>query len=301
MEDVVNAGRMFSGRTHSKVLVLGPRRSLSATAAAMAVVMSFGLLSAPAAFAEPPNSGRPTVKDRQKPIEGRNLKARPRKPDPAAKPGPPAKVVWPAPGTAEVDVSAPASTARSTEDAGAKKAGELPIEVLPPHEPKQARASAQPAGRVRVQVLDRSTTRAMGIDGLAFTVARTDAATPGRVRVRLDYSKFGQAFGGSYGARLRLKRMPHCAMTTPPEPECRISAPLETVNDGENQTLTAEVEAAPSVKSGSPAAVSMLGGATLLVADADSGSSQGDYKATSLEPSATWQAGGSSGDFSWSY
>src|SRR5690606_2574456 len=131
--------------------------------------------------------------------------------------------------------------------------------------------------------------------------ARTDAATPGRVRVRLDYSKFGQAFGGSYGARLRLKRMPHCAMTTPPEPECRISAPLETVNDGENQTLTAEVEAAPSVKSGSPAAVSMLGGATLLVADADSGSSQGDYKATSLEPSATWQAGGSSGDFSWSY
>src|SRR5690606_34212352 len=29
--------------------------------------------------------------------------------------------------------------------------------------------------------------------------------------------------------------------------------------------------------------------------------SQGDYKATSLSASATWKAGGNSGDFSWSY
>jgi hypothetical protein len=139
------------------------------------------------------------------------------------------------------------------------------------------------------------------VDGPAFTVARTDAATPGRVRLRLDYSEFEQAFGGAYGARLRLARLPQCALTTPTEPECRTPVPLETTNNGEAKTLTADVEAAPSAESGSPAAASMRGNATLLVAAAGSESSQGDYKATSLEPSATWQAGGNSGSFSWSY
>ncbi|WP_207936627.1 RHS repeat-associated core domain-containing protein [Actinomadura sp. KC216] len=137
--------------------------------------------------------------------------------------------------------------------------------------------------------------------GPAFTVARTDATAPGRVRLRLDYSRFAQAFGGAYGTRLRLMRLPQCALTTPAAPGCRTPIPLDTTNNGEKKTLTAEVEAAPASPAGSPAVAASRADATLLVAATDTGGSQGDYKATALSPSATWEAGGSGGDFTWSY
>ncbi|MFI0479651.1 RHS repeat-associated core domain-containing protein [Actinomadura sp. 9N215] len=141
------------------------------------------------------------------------------------------------------------------------------------------------------------------MDGLALTLARTDAATPGRVKVRLDYSTFTQAFGGSYGARLRLWRLPQCALTTPDRPECRTGTPVTAANDAATRTLTAEVEAAPAARASAGAAGATAAGqdATVLVAAAGSDSSQGDYKATSLEASATWSGGGSTGDFTWSY
>jgi RHS repeat-associated protein len=283
--------------------VLEPRRLALCAAAAMAVVTPMGLISVPPASAEPPAAERPTVEDGRRPVKGRDLKVRPREPDSAAKPGPPAKTSRPAPASAEVDVPSASPSARSVTAARAVRVGDLPIEILAPASAgrKRARGGAEPAGRVRVRMLDRGTARGIGVDGPAFTVARTDAATPGRVRLRLDYSEFEQAFGGAYGARLRLARLPQCALTTPTEPECRTPVPLETTNNGEAKTLTADVEAAPSAESGSPAAASMRGNATLLVAAAGSESSQGDYKATSLEPSATWQAGGNSGSFSWSY
>ncbi|TDB81224.1 RHS repeat protein [Actinomadura sp. KC216] len=249
-----------------------------------AVVMALGLMSAPRALAEPPNLGRPTVDDRQEPVAGRNLKVKPRKTDTAvANPGPAARAAWPAPGSAEVGAAA-----------GGRKAGALPIEILEAPGRERAPGGVEPAGRVRVQLLDRGATRAAGVDGLAFTVARTDATVPGRVRLRLDYSKFEQAFGGAYGARLRLMTMPQCALTTPSRPACRTPIPLDAVNNGKAKTLTAEVEA-------TPASASTSGSATLLVAAAGSESSQGDYKATSLEASATWNAGGNTGNFTWSY
>ncbi|MFV2216743.1 RHS repeat-associated core domain-containing protein [Actinomadura sp. LOL_016] len=303
MEDIVKAGRVKPHRRalHRRALMLEPRRLARSAAIVMALVMPAGLLSAPAAFAEPPNSQRPTVADRQEPVAGRDLKVRPRKAD-TAEPGPAARAAWPKPGSAEVDVPAKTSAARSSTGAAAvAKADGLPIEVLAPAGTEGARSAAPAAGRVRVQVLDPGAARAAGVDGLAFTVARTDASAPGQVRLRLDYSKFEQAFGGAYGARLKLMRLPQCALVTPGKPECRTPVPLEASNNGEARTLTAEVEAAPATTSGSPAVASQQGNATLLVAAAGSESSQGDYQATSLEASATWSAGGNSGGFSWSY
>ncbi|MFI0411131.1 hypothetical protein [Actinomadura sp. 3N508] len=175
--------------------------------------------------------------------------------------------------------------------------------VLPPPEKRTAgAATAAAAERVRVRILDRQEARGLGMNGLAFTVARTDAAEAGQVRLRLDYSQFAQAFGGAYGPRLRLMQMPSCALTTPSDPKCRTGVPVKAVNDAVARTLTADVEAAPASPAPASSAVAGTGqNATLLVAAADSGSSQGDYKATSLEPSATWKAGGSSGDFTWTY
>ncbi|MEV4411978.1 RHS repeat-associated core domain-containing protein [Catellatospora sp. NPDC049609] len=49
-----------------------------------------------------------------------------------------------------------------------------------------------------------------------------------------------------------------------------------------------------------PVRSSLAGGTLMALAAAPAGSA-GDYKATSLSPSATWNAGGNTGDFSWSY
>ncbi|MFG2017260.1 RHS repeat-associated core domain-containing protein [Actinomadura geliboluensis] len=277
MEDVVNAGR--------KRLVLGSRRAVTVVAAVVAMAMPAGLLSVPPVLADPPNSHRPKVASHEKPVPGHDLKVRPRKTDPS-QPGPAAKAAWPKPGAAEVTVPS------DTKGSGAR-AGTLPVRVLAPGKQARAARAVPAADRVRVQVLDRQTTQRLGVDGLAFTVARTDADASGRAKVQLDYSTFAQAFGGAYGARLRLTQLPQCALTTPDKPECRTGEPVTTDNDGASKTLTAEVEAAP--------ASTTSANATLLVAAASSDSSQGDYGATSLEASATWSAGSSSGDFTWSY
>ncbi|MEU8800906.1 RHS repeat-associated core domain-containing protein [Spirillospora sp. NPDC048819] len=283
---------MTTGR---KTLVLSRPRTARAVAAVMAVALAAGLLSATPALADPPGSQRPTVQDHEDPVKGHDLKVRPRK-KPTLKPGPPAKAAWPEPGTSEV--SLPAASRAGV------RAGALPVRMLPADKPA-ARSGVGAAGKVRVSVLDRAAAAKAGLDGLAFTVARTDKPQAGRVGLELDYSQFAQAFGGAYGTRLRLYQVPACALSTPGKPECRLAAPLKAVNNSGEQTLTAQVTAAPTQTTtvspaGIPAAASQSVG-TLLVAAAGASGPQGDYKATSLEASATWQAGGNGGDFTWSY
>ncbi|WP_173094573.1 RHS repeat-associated core domain-containing protein [Actinomadura verrucosospora] len=246
-------------------------------------------------------------------MDGKNLKVKPRKADPPAKPGPAAKKAWPKPGTAEVTVPTAATKAAGT--AAAAPAGTLPVKILPATKggtksgaKTGARRDVGPAGKVRVSILDQAAAAKTGLTGVAFTVARTDKADAGQVGVQLDYSQFAQAFGGAYGSRLRLLQMPACALSTPDRAQCRLAAPLDTVNNGEAHTLTAQVTAAPTTQAGTgatataaPATVATASAGTLLVAAADSSGSQGDYKATSLEASATWNGGGSTGDFTWSY
>lgn len=196
----------------------------------------------------------------------------------------PAKAAWPRPGTAEVAVPAQARQAIRVRG--------LPVWIGAPTQTSRRGAGQThlaTAGKVRVRLLDRAAARRAGLDGVLLTVARADSATaPGRVGVRLDYSSFAQAFGGSYGTRLRLDRLPACAVSTPERAECRSAVPVAATNDGKAKTLTADVDAAVS-------------GATVLAATAAPSGASGDYKATSLSASATWKSGGSSGDFTWSY
>ncbi|MFG3715047.1 RHS repeat domain-containing protein [Micromonospora sp. NPDC047730] len=135
-------------------------------------------------------------------------------------------------------------------------------------------------GAARVRVLDRAAARRAGVAGLLFTVEAAGAAT-----VRVDYSGFAGAYGGSYGSRLRLVQLPGCAVTTPELPQCRTGTPLAGRHDRAARTLTGQTTA----------------GVTVLAAVAGAASDRGDFTATSLMPSATWQAGGNSGAFSWSY
>ena len=67
-----------------------------------------------------------------------------------------------------------------------------------------------------------------GSTGVLFTLARGDGSTvPTQVALDVDYSGFATAYGGDFGGRLRLVRLPGCALTTPDLPECHVPAPVD--------------------------------------------------------------------------
>ncbi|MEV4536593.1 RHS repeat-associated core domain-containing protein [Asanoa sp. NPDC049518] len=139
---------------------------------------------------------------------------------------------------------------------------------------------------VTVRVLDRATAPAAWRDGLLLRVERPAAKTTGRsVRLSVSYAAFRYAYGADWASRLRLWRLPECAVASSPGSGCA-ATPLPSTNDEAKGVVTAPVS---------------LEGSNLIALAAGPAGSGGDFTATSLAPSATWSAGGNSGDFSWSY
>ncbi|MEV5972556.1 RHS repeat-associated core domain-containing protein [Streptomyces sp. NPDC051921] len=194
------------------------------------------------------------------------------------------RATWPAPGTAETFLSTGA------------RAGRLPVTVTGTPAAPLARTSSSEgpirsavSARAKVTVADRKAARRAGVDGLLLSVGRSDAGrAPVPARVTVDYGSFRDAYGGDWAARLRLVQLPACALTTPEKDACRIQKPLDTTNDTRTGTLSAS-SAVPT------------SGFTVLAATADDAGPTGDYKATSLQASGSWSAGGSTGAFTWSY
>ncbi|MFD3996846.1 hypothetical protein ACFWSQ_29405, partial [Streptomyces sp. NPDC058583] len=195
---------------------------------------------------------------------------------------------WPAAGSAEVSLTPPPAGARAVGPGSgptAVEAGSLPVSVaLTGAGTTGAGASA----RVKVQVKERTAARRVGVEGLLLSLDRTDAPAGRKAgtRVQVDYSAFRDAYGGDWASRLRLVRLPACALTTPAKDACRVQTPLATTNDTRAGTLSAPVA---------------LSGATVLAATAGAEGSSGDYKATSLSASGTWGSGEANGAFSWTY
>ncbi|GLW10714.1 hypothetical protein Misp01_58420 [Microtetraspora sp. NBRC 13810] len=254
-------------------LRIGPVRrflSMGLTAALVA-----GLLAAtPAYGTAQAGRGHPEPEDHDPVVAGQTLKVKPRKDSPRA---PEPVVRWPAAGQAEVALG---DAARARDG---QRAGNLPVWVAAPAATQTL--GAEP-GRVRVRMLDRAAAVRTGVTGVVFTVSRI-GDVPGKVGLRLDYSGFAEAFGGSYGSRLRLVSLPACALATPDRPECRTTTPVPATNDARSRTIAAEVEPAAE-----PA---------VFAATSSADSAKGDYKATELAASATWQVGTQTGDFAWSY
>ncbi|WP_053042682.1 RHS repeat-associated core domain-containing protein [Streptomyces leeuwenhoekii] len=155
------------------------------------------------------------------------------------------------------------------------------------------RAPAAPGSAVRVQVKDMATARKAGVQGLLLTAEPATGATApaasGSVDVELDYSSFKDTYGGDWASRLRLVRMPACALTTPGKAGCRTVTELPGVNDPVARTVSATVDLAPA------------GAPTVLAATAAASGPGGSHEATSLSPSGSWMAGSSSGGFAWTY
>ncbi|WP_345564540.1 RHS repeat-associated core domain-containing protein [Streptomyces plumbiresistens] len=191
---------------------------------------------------------------------------------------------WPAAGAADVAVPA--------HGAAAEQADGVPVTVAAAKGGRRAKAGT----RVHVSLPGQTTAQKLDVRGVVFTV-RPDQATSGTAQVGLDYSAFRDAYGGDWAGRLRLVRLPACALTTPKSAACRRQTPLASTNDARTRTVSAEV-VLPARTDAQPAATAEP---LVLAAEATTAGGGGSYAATSLASSGQWSAGGSSGAFSYSY
>lgn len=200
---------------------------------------------------------------------------RPAEPDEASKrastgsPG----VNWPSAGGAQVSL-----------DDAQSRVGDLPVWV------------GGRTGDVRVQVLDREAARKAGVQGPLLRIA----GAGGPLSVSVDYSSFRNAYGGDWASRLGVVQLPECALT---QPECAGRLRLDSTNDAVSSKVTVKlVLPGGDDQTVAQSASGSAGGVLLaLAAGPVSSSGLGDYSATPLKPSATWQVSQQTGDFNWSY
>ncbi|MCB5179390.1 polymorphic toxin-type HINT domain-containing protein [Streptomyces antimicrobicus] len=219
-------------------------------------------------------------------------------------------VEWPKAATAKVSIPAESNAplARNASPTGMfavqappVAAGSLPVrlssEAVSARKPGTADAP-QPSVSAKVEVKGKETAAALGIDGVVLAVQPdSKAAATAPLSVQLDYTKFRNAFGGDWGSRLNLVALPACALSTPDKAQCRTRTPLASKNDAAAGTVTATL-AAPS---GATARTATAAAPMVLAATAGAAGSNGSFTATPLSATGSWQGGGSSGDFSWSY
>ncbi|MFD7922188.1 polymorphic toxin-type HINT domain-containing protein [Streptomyces sp. NPDC059740] len=198
------------------------------------------------------------------------------------------KVRWPIADTASVSIPT-TGTARTSP-------GSLPLTLEPPKASGQHKVVA--ARSVDFRVLDHKSAETLGVKGVVLSATGPQAG--GRAKLGLDYSAFASAYGGDWAGRLELESLPACALTDPTKAACRKRTPLRFTNDRHRNTLTTEL-AFPDVSTSK--GISRAAGTSPMVLAVAAGtkSGAGDYKATPLSASSTWEAGGSSGNFTWSY
>ena len=218
----------------------------------------------------------------------------------------PGRAVWPAAGSIEVDLPAPSSAG----GAGARvRAGAGPVWVGRGAVGAQAgTAVVDQPGRVRLDVSDQRAAEAAGVSGMVFRLRRTDGGTaPAPVAVDVDVSGFAGAYGGDWASRLRLVRLPACALTTPQVSGCATPTPVASRVDSRRMRLSATVEVGAAAVSERSALTGSerdgtTGGASVLAVTATATSSDtGDFGQTPFSHSYEWTGGTSSADFGWSY
>ncbi|MFF2521811.1 RHS repeat-associated core domain-containing protein [Streptomyces liangshanensis] len=207
------------------------------------------------------------------------------------------KDTWPAAGAADATLSVTTSAI-----------GKLPLSAraLPSSSTSKPAAAAVGSPRIHAEIREKGLAAKLGVHGVVAQISRADgyvAAThtsdtptlagagSDKARISLSYASFRDAYGGDWASRLRMVSLPACALTTPQESKCQIQTPLASENDPVANDVSADVD----LRQGSTAHPLVL---AAVAATAGGG---GSFAATSLSPSGQWNAGGSSGGFSWSY
>ncbi|MFG3234928.1 polymorphic toxin-type HINT domain-containing protein [Streptomyces antibioticus] len=273
---------------------------------ALALIVPLGAAQVAQAAADPGGLGRPDVpKSRVSKVEefdgpgakaARERVAREKKANKtqAERARSEQQATWPRQGEATIRLAA-------GEKAAAQPGG-VPVTLRP-----SPGAKSPADAKARVTVLDQKTARAAGITGVMLSID-TDVAD--KAEIAVDYGSFASAVGGGWSQRLRLVQLPACVLMTPEKAECRTQRPLASENDSALHAVTAEVRLAETPVGPSPqlrtAAADSTSGTVLAVTAAAAGSGEsssgtGNYSATPLSESSSWEAGGSSGSFTWSY
>ncbi|AUG75954.1 hypothetical protein CFP65_1037 [Kitasatospora sp. MMS16-BH015] len=139
-----------------------------------------------------------------------------------------------------------------------------------------------------------------------------DSATVGGpAQVTLDQAALDAAAGGAFAQRGRLVTLPACALTTPQVPACTVQTPLATHVDAATKRVVADVTLPSGAKSvaaaagrsamASPQALNAASAPMIVAATNTASGGGGDYKASSLAPSAGWAAGNSNGGLTYNY
>ncbi|WP_374776442.1 polymorphic toxin-type HINT domain-containing protein [Streptomyces sp. NBC_01310] len=169
------------------------------------------------------------------------------------------------------------------------------------------------SGSLKVEVKDAAKTRAAGVNGamIALTNPVGDAAA-GKVEVGLDISAWAKSGTANWASRARVVRLPACALTTPGAAGCTTRTPVDSRRDGSGR-LVAEVDVqnrqtahTPVLKSehdakSAPAPRVLAAQDVVLGVEPGPSSNLGDYSATPLLPSASWQAGANAANFTYGY
>ncbi|TMR21761.1 RHS repeat-associated core domain-containing protein [Nonomuraea turkmeniaca] len=235
----------------------------------LAAVLSI-VLVVPLTYAMPASAAsRPApTPQKEAPVKGTKVPVLPPLADPVQKQAwqAPPGITWPKTRKAELGGAAATTLA-----------ADFPVRLAARTTARETAAGADP---VSVELLD---TDRLGLamrvsPGQGVAVAKAAKKT----RLEIDYSGFRYAYGGDYGARLRMVKLEECALTD--AAGCPAPQPVKSDNNPRNGTLTAEVETS----------------GLYAVTAAASGPS-GDHSATSLAPSADWSVGTQTGDFTWGY
>ncbi|SCF61273.1 intein C-terminal splicing region/intein N-terminal splicing region/RHS repeat-associated core domain-containing protein [Streptomyces sp. MnatMP-M17] len=201
------------------------------------------------------------------------------------------KVTWPAGGKATLALPAAAA-----EPVGAAP-GSLPVTLTPPAGTKKSKSGTKAAEAVTVEVLDQTAALRLGVKGVVLTV--TGPSGGGGAELGIDYSAFASAYGGDWAGRLQVLQLADCALDDPSKAACRKRTTLDFANDRSEERLRTELTFAADAAKAKAAPAS--GQTMVLALAAGTKSGAGDYNATPLAASSTWEAGGSSGTFTWSY
>ncbi|MFI6908811.1 polymorphic toxin-type HINT domain-containing protein [Nonomuraea sp. NPDC050394] len=209
----------------------------------------------------------------------------------------PKKPVWPKAGRAEVALPS------GNELVGV---GGLPVKV---GHVDAGRDKGGSPGKVVVETLAADAVASLGGVGVGARIVRADGeSAAGKVRAEFSYAAFRDAFGGDFASRLQVVRLPVCVLQVPRARWC-LAAPQEVaaVNDVKAGTLAAEVEVAPANSAtadsaaaaarGKDAAAAQFAAGSVYVLAAGLTGPNGNWGATDLKPSGTWQAGTSGGGF----
>ncbi|MFG2296289.1 polymorphic toxin-type HINT domain-containing protein [Streptomyces sp. NPDC048603] len=162
---------------------------------------------------------------------------------------------------------------------------------------------------------DAPKARAAGVNGALVTLTGTETAgASGKIAFGFDVTAWGRTAGANWADRARLIQLPACALTTPDAQGCTTRTPVRSQRDASSGRLVAEVDvpAVPGAsvrtpQSGPKSSAELLAGAgrtapgVVLAVEAGPSGAAGDFAATPLLPSMSWQAGANAANFTYGY